>query len=327
MSVETRTLRPFDPPPQLEDALKLARFHMGNQICEPDSRIVVETPDDFLRAKPVLSWADDDAQLAQFHSLVQNGAEASGVPSAELGLVVLIYTRYLQIANVALCVPLNECQQVPRVHSFASPRPRALQASTHGAVVSAQIALLRQQPKRPLAPWRKGTWLAKVTFRLALATEASLFHPTPLTDQVRAKLGLPRQTARYVELDDYLDLLLPFEKVGPPTFYVDEELLSQLDSEPTSPRSKALQAQLVLDFITAAVATYHSRRNGAGDWDDLKDSLLGRIVRLVAGAKASPAECRQVLARLEDDPAKFVALAENALNLRRTLAKAFAEPQ
>lgn len=327
MSVETRTLRPFDPPPQLDDALKLARFHMGAQVCEPESRIVIESPDDFLRAKPTLSWAEDDAQMARFRSLLREGADASGIPHADLGLVVLIYARYLQIADIPYCIPLSECDSIPRALSFADCRPRALQANTHGAVVSAYVALLREQAKQPLRAWRKGTWLARVAFRLTLASDASLFHPTPLTDEKRAELGLPRQTTRYVEIDGLHDLLRPYGEAEPPTFYVDEELLSQLNSNPASPLSKALQAQLVLDFVTAAVAAYNSGREEAGVWNDLKDSLLGQIVRLVAGREAAPTDCQQALKRLETNPSDFISRAESALNLKRTLLKAFAEPQ
>ena len=327
MSVETRTLRPFDPPAQFDEALKLARFHMGEQVCEPDSRLVIESAEDFLRAKPALSWADDDAQMARFRSLLREGAAASSAAPRDLGLVVLIYTSYLQIADVPYCIPLSECASTPRLLSFAESRPRSLQASTHGAVVSAHVALLRKQLKRPLQPWRKGTWLAKTAFRLTLSRDASLFHPTPLTDEKRSELGLPRQAMRYVEIDDLHNLLRPVEDTELPTFYVDEELLARLNSEPASPFSKALQAQLVLDFMATAVALYNSDREATGDWDDLKDSLLGRIVRVVAGGKAEPTDCQEMLRRLERNPADFMARAEGALKLRRTLLNAFADPQ
>lgn len=327
MSVETRTLRPFDPVPQFDEALKLARFHMGDQVCEPDSRLVLESADDFLRARPALSWADDEVQMSQFRALLLEGATVSDVAQHDLGLVVLIYTRYLQIADIPCCVPLSECASIPRLLSFAEHRPRALQASTHGAVISAHVVLLQKQTKRPLRPWRKGTWLAKAAFRLTLSSDAALFHPTALTDEKRSELSLPRQAMRYVEIDDRQDLLRSTGDTELPTFYVDEELLARLNSEPTSPLSKALQAQLALDFITAAVAVYNSDRETAGDWDDLKDSLLGRIVRVVAGGKAGPDDYRRVLRRMETNPAAFVAQAEGALHLRRTLLNAFGDPQ
>lgn len=325
MSRETRTLRPFSVPAAFGEALQLARFHMGEQVCEADSRIMVDSADDFLRAKPALSWARTDAEMEMFRSLLQQGVDESGIPASELGLIVTAYSSYLKIVDVCLQVPLSDCASVERTTSFAKCRPRALYASTHGATLSAYVALLSQQERRALRPWRKGAWLARAEFRISLETEAAaIFRPTPLTDARRNELGLPKQTLRYFELGDH-DPFHPYNDQERPAFYVDEELLSRLNADPASALSKAIQAQLVCDFIAGLVVACNARDADLPAWEDAKESLIGRVVRRVVGEKATRSECEEMLQLTKKRPTEFIARAEHALDVKRALLKSFSE--
>ena len=325
MSRETRTLRPFSVPAAFGDALQLARFHMGEQVCEADSRIMVDSADDFLRAKPALSWARNDAEMETFRSLLQQGVNESGIPASELGLIVTAYSSYLKIVDVCFQAPLSDCASVKRITSLAECRPRALYASTHGATLSAYVALLAPQEQQALRPWRKGAWLARAEFRVSLETAAAaIFRPTPLTDARRSEFGLPKQTLRYFTLDDH-DPFRPYNDTERPTFYVDEELLSRLNADPTSALSKAIQAQLACDFIAGLIAACNARNADVPSWDDAKESLIGRVVRRVVGEKASRSECEEALLMATKNPTKFIARAEHALDVKRVLLKSFSE--
>lgn len=66
MSRETRHVRPFSVPVEFNRALESVRFHMGDQSCEPDSKIVVGTHEEWLRTKPELTWATDATEFADF---------------------------------------------------------------------------------------------------------------------------------------------------------------------------------------------------------------------------------------------------------------------
>ncbi len=323
MSQESRILRPFIAPRAFERALQSARFHMGALVCEPNSRLAMESSEEFLQAAPAISWAHTDQDLASFKSLLCQGVEDSGVDPAALGLVVVAYSRYLQLADVCFILPLNALETLERVHSFAPCRPRALQASTSGVRLFAYVAILAEQEQAPLRPWRKGHWLARVDFRIRVAeSEASIFRPTPLDEARRRELGLPAHTVRYFTLNDH-DPFRPYSDTEAPEFYVDEEFLMAIDRTAGSPQGKAMQADLVRDFIADLVRSCamkpDERQNRS--WDDLKDSLLGRIIRLTAGKDATPAECSQVLDLLWNDPAKLIAHAEHSLDLRRAMIK------
>ena len=176
---------------------------MGDQVCHADARLLFETSHDFARAAPALSWARDEAEMMHFRDLLRRGVHQSGIPASQLGLIVVASSRYLHIADIVYRLPLAQCDELPRLHSLKECRPRALQASTHGAEVSAYIALLQNRDQAPLQPWRKGTWLARTTFRLTIGqTEASIFRPEPLTDTDREEMNLGKETVRYFYLGE-----------------------------------------------------------------------------------------------------------------------------
>lgn len=323
MSRETRTLRPFSAPVVFGEALQFVQFHMGEQICDADSRITIESASDFLRAKPALSWARNDAEMETFRSLLNDGVTESGISPSQLGLVVTVYSGFLKMADICYQARLSDCSSLERLVPFSECRPRALQASTHGATVSAYVALLQRQERRALQPWRKGTWLARVQFRLDLETTiTSIFRPTPMDDAKRRELGLPKGTARYFALNDH-DPFRPYSDTEPPTFYVDEDLLSRLNAEATSPLSKALQAQMVCDFIIGLVLASNARNADQHEWEDLKDSLIGRAVELVAGRNASLGDRENAFSLLRTDPTTFIARAEDVLNIKRSMIRSF----
>ena len=329
MSQESRVLRPFIAPRAFEKALQSTRFHMGALVCEPNSRLAMESSEEFLQAVPAISWAHTDQDLTSFKSFLCEGIKDSGADPATLGLVVVAYSRYLQLADVCFVLPLDTLELLERVHSFAQCRPRALQASTNGARLFAYVALLTEQEQAPLRPWRKGHWLARVDFRIHVAeSEASIFRPTPLDEARRRELDLPAHAVRYFTLNDH-DPFRPYSDTEAPEFYVDEEFLMAIDRTAGSPQGKAMQADLVRDFIADLVRSCVMRSDERPNWswDDLKDSLLGRIIRLTVGKNATPAECSQVLDLLWSDPAKLIAHAEHSLDLRRAMIKSVDVPE
>ena len=322
MSRETRIQRPFTESDDLQRALDLATFEMGSQRCIGGERITVQSAEDFLHSEPQITWAPDDGSMEEFRGLLRSGVHQSGIAAADLGLVVVASSAYLKIADVCFQAPLDEGDGLARTTSFAECRPRALQASTHGSVVSAYVVLLREQERGDLRPWRRGTWLARAMFRIALAeTEDSIFQPTALTDEVRKQHGLPAKTVRYFHLDD-ADPFRP--DGGQPQLFVDQDLLTRLHSEAGSARSKALQAQLVCDFANGIVLACSARASELDDgrtWAEVEDSLIGRVVRLAAGGKADTERCEELLGLVRTDPGKLMALVEHAVGLQTTLAK------
>lgn len=322
MSRETRIQRPFEESDDFQRALDLAVFEMGAQRCDGGERIVIQAAGDFLHSEPQITWAADDEGMEEFLGLLRSGATQSKIAATDLGLVVVASSRYLRIADICLQVPLDKCDGLARTASFAECRPRALRASTSGATVTAYIVLLQEQERSDLKPWRRGTWLARTVFQVALTkTEDSIFQPTPLDDDARKQYGLPANTVRYFHNDD----ADPFTADGgQPQLFVDQDLLARLHSEAGSARSKALQAQLVCDFVNGIVREAAARARESEDgwmWSDVEDSLIGRVIHLAMGGRASTDQYEDALQLVRTDPGKLMALVEHAVGLQKTFAK------
>lgn len=328
MSRETRTIRPFNPPAAFADALSFARVRIGGRECQADGRLRFQRADEYLSGPPSLSWAADPDAFKQFQALLNLGIEASGFAPSDLSLVAVAYSRYLQIADVICEVPLECLDQMPRVYSFDGERPRSLQATTHGALVSVYVVLRREQKQAALRAWRKGTWLARRTFRFEIGEGAApIFRPTPLTDEARKERELPPDTVRFLDLDGHDPFLSYDENDQPPTFFVDADLIALMTSNSRSQMSRILQRQLLCDFATAVALECHKQGRDVRNrsWEEMKDSLLGRIIALAAGNDATAEVCRRLLELFWRDPQRVIALIEKNVKLRQGLHKAFVD--
>ena len=317
MSRETRTVRPFRTA-ALESALDGVRLRFGEEECEAAARILVDDPETFAISRGEIIWAPGN-DFAAFKRTLTEGAERLGVDPSELGLLVTATTTFIRRTQIIFDCSLADLESLERVTLITpSERPAALRTGFHGAVVEAYVLLLRGLPKRPLQPWRKGTWLARARFTIEVDRGAELFRLTPLDDEKRAELDIPDKAMRWVDLDDY-DPLEPLRDLGPPRFYVDETCLAHLRVRHSSPIGVALQAQLVHDFIAAVV--WYSAVNAseqevnAHSWDDIEDSLLGRVLRFAAGPRASVEDKQMLLKTACTKPEQVLAKVEHAIDI------------
>ena len=197
--------------------------------------------------------------------------------------------------------------------------------------VSAQQPSPPQQALQPLRPSLRSTWLAQVKFSIACSvSEANIFRFTPLDDANRTRLGIDKHATRFVEIESG-DLTDAMSRSNMPTFWVDEQLLHMLDSLSSSPLAKLQQIQLAVDFISAVVFEFSQQCRYLGSaptataaqtplsYDDVKASIIGKIVNLVAGPKATKDEREHVLKSCVEDPRKVVVWLESSLKLREKL--------
>ena len=320
MNRETRTVRPFLLRDGLDKILDDVVFFLGQKRCEPDGFIVLNNSDEYQRGTPRLAWAKDEAAFDLFKDKVARGLRRNAIDPKAASLVVTAYTGYLKIADILIDHPIDQLHSLSRHYVFNHPnRPRALSASTHGATITAYLLLRQNIKRKPLRPWRKGTWVARATFNLRTGMASLLFRPTPLDDKTREELELPSDCVRYVYIGDH-EALEAYDESTPPTFYVDEAVLARLGSEAGTPAGVALQVQLVVDFISAVInnVAAQDRKPHSVDWHELKDSLFGCIVTLVVGKDATTHERDRIIRLAEEDPPKVVALAESALRVRQT---------
>ena len=309
MSFESRIVRPFHRT-SLDEALTSATFHFGNQVCEANAGIAVADPETFARSIGRIVWAPE-GEFEDFKVALVQGASDLGVDLSALGLLAVASTSYVRRSQVVHRCPLTDLDSLDRVTEVtAGERPVALRTGFHGAAVEVYLLLLRELEKRPLRPWRKATWISRAKFTIDVEKGAVLFRPIPLDDNERARLDLPAGTVRYVDLEDH-DVLEPFGESEPPRFYIDADLLRQLGARQASPIALAFQAQLAQDFMTAVV----HRAAGETDvetrsWEDVEDSLLGRVLRFAAGAGASRDDKQLLLKQVSENPERMLARTE-----------------
>lgn len=322
MNREMRTVRPFDVPPILERVLDQTLLGFGDLDCRADERITVDDPADFLRRDAQIRWAGDDPGFASFRRAVASGIKDLEIDPANAALLVQVRSRYLGMTEELLRHPLNDLDSLQRICAF--PECKGFRAAHRGFVVTAWILLSRSIDRRSARPWRKGTWLAKATFQVDTDWFAGLFRPTPLDRTTREEHGLPASAMRYLHLGDH-DPLESYKDTEQPTFFVDEELLSKLDAWSGSPFARAIQLQLVQDFVSAVVhesASRLSKRQELPAWSDIQGSVLGRLLGLVARTDEDRVHCLQ---EARDQPAKLIARIEHATSIRKEFIEAAAE--
>ena len=211
-------------------------------------------------------------------------------------------------------------------------RPRALRAPHGGADLRVYFCLNKHLHPRPLSPWRKGTWLGQQEYRVRSDLSGSGFVPIRMTDDDREHLGIPKDTARFVTLDDGD----PFD-IDPPTdivkLYVDGDLLDRLAVATSTPVGKHIQRQLFLDATSAIVFAAHRRFAedpglGTQHVDDFRGSLVHKLTEVVAskGMDSASRDQRQTeFCRLRDTPTAFLAQIEAKTGMRKDMLASFGD--
>jgi len=327
---ETRTVRPFIVKGQLASALEGVRFNLGTASCEPGGRILVRDPDKYLRDEPVLTWARDAPAFDGFRQTLTDETARNRIEADAASLIVTAHAPYLKLTDVVVNRPLSGLHSLRRTLTLrGESRPAALWANTHGAVVTAYVALNREMPEAgSLRPWLRGTWLARAVFRLKTDLPPVLFRPIPMKEDDRREHNLPPECARYLHMGDH-DPLQSRDGQPPPEFYVDADLLARIDRARGTPVAKALQVQLACDFIAGVVTDVATREDTEDllEWEHVADSLWGRIVALAAKAGQDSQDPAVLLGWARKNPAQLLARVEGLLKARRFLTDALVDPE
>ena len=325
MSTEQRDVRPFAPVAALDHLFKHARLKVGSDVFEAGATAVLED-DVFQRAGVSLELASDSGVIAAALAASTPDFEDLGLTVDDLAFAVVLSSSYLKISEFVHRVPLSQLAGAgPHFVLSGSPRPSALRTPRSGCQVDVLVYLDVQKPQVPLRPWRFGTWISRASFSLTTHHAFAGFTPKPLTAEMKLELGLPPKTVRYIVLGDESPLT---EGVGEDSVEVwfDSDLLAMMSLNPKGKTSVALQRQLFVDAIAAVVAESRvSEQFDVMSWADVKDSLLGRVVALVApksgNEDARTSACVNYLEMVKHQPAKFMAYAEEAAGLINALGE------
>lgn len=326
MSTWSRTIRPFVGIGGLQDVMSQSLLHFGTEPCPADGNLHVDvSPHEFLLRPVILDWTTDDESFTTFRLDLVAGANEAEIPLEDIELVTVASTPFLRVSEIVFRHPLQELDTLPRsVPLIQGPRrPRAFSAPHNGFRVDSFLALARSRQRVPLRPFRKGTWLSRARFVVTTTMAAAILPPAPLTAEVRQRLQLPAKTMRYVEWNDH-DVLEPQSGQVDPVLYVDENLLAQLNSRRGSTTSRSIQVQLVVDVLSQIL----QRAAESGDevrtrtYEDVRDSLVGSVIRIAAGPGATDARRTAVLHDVAQDWGRVMAHVEHAIDVLSTYAAA-----
>lgn len=329
MSRERRRARPYAIDPALSSALNRAVVRLDDLRCGAHSSLTVDDGT-FARREAWVEWAPE-GEFDRFRTRLTNAALDTGVHSRWLRLLVVARTGSLKRVEKLLDHGLDKHDDIERCTRLdldpSGARRPVFCAGTHGTVVDAYVALSPDWPSGSLAegrlPKRAASWLARATFRLeASAQTAALFQPRPLTEAMKDELRLPKGTLRFIDLGGQ-DLEETVDGTPDVDVLVDEDTLAALNANGTSAAAVFFQRQLLLDFVNAVVFGYAlSADSGtATSFEDVKDSLIGKVVQLIAETND---EARDLaLRQCRSDPARLMALAEDVLHVREGVNKLF----
>jgi hypothetical protein len=329
MSSEHRVVRPYLGVEEVQSVLEQVRLEFGERCLEPGQRITASTLQ-YLTDPLTLVFAPSEDLFDEFLFELTQPITEMGLATDQVELVVVLASPRLKIAHVAWRATLKELKAGgSRVHlASAADRSPALRSPFGGCQASLFAVLTENLEAEPLRPTRRGTWLARCTFKVATDLGEIGFTPLELTDDVRKEHGLGPQTVRFVDVDDPL---LPGGADDALSMYVDSDILARLAANTYTAGSRYFQRQLFLDAMTAAI----HRSSQALQQEDMtyaegEDSLLGRLVRQMSrqGEQVDEESAQEFWRMARDQAVQLIAILESWLpDFKSSLLDALGEDE
>lgn len=328
MTSETRLVRPYVGGQEFQQVLDACTLRCADQLVQGGGEVSVSL-DEYLNYPFAILLDGIDG------SLIEAGAAELQLPLADIDLLVLVAAPRLRFVDTIFQRNLSAIDELPDHVPLSFPeRPRALRAPHGGADLRIYFCLNKALEPRLLSPWRKGTWLGQQEYRVRSDLSGSGFVPIRMTDEDREHLGIPKDTARFVSLDDS-DPFDPEPATDVVKLYVDGDLIDRLAVAASTPVGKHIQRQLFVDATSAIVFAAQSRL--ADDpglrrqhVDDFRGSLVHKLTEVVAGKGMDSAtqDLRQSeYRRMCDAPTAFIAQIEAKTGMRMDMLASFGDIQ
>lgn len=288
MSTEHRDFRPFESMASIDRYLSEWRILVGGEAVPVGARAILED-DRYLIANIDLVIPSGDHSFDRMVGEMSADLERIDLTIDDLGFAVNLSTSFLKISEYVHQMPFRDLRSAPSSLSLTEgQRPEALRAPRSGCTITPIVYLRNEKERAPRRPWRFGTWISRAEFVVETARAFSGFTPLPLTPELKTSMGLAQKTLRFVSLED-LNPLEPGITEDSVKVYVDSSILAKLSAQPKSRGSVAFQRQLFVDAVTAIVDGARSEDDFVDkSWDDVRDSLFGRVVELLIPSKSEP---------------------------------------
>lgn len=329
MALENRDVRPFKDLDAVQSWLQ-ENVTLVVELLDGNGEVLEVEPNGTVRLDPKTMVTSDLQLMIGDQVTVGRMLESADAFARELGakdsslfsVVIYASTHYLRFTDELLRMSLQDLEELRGGLSLTPPgvsRPRGLRLPHNGFQIELAVILNSHLKPRPGLPFRLGTWLARIKFRIASPTEGLGFSPIPLTDELRAELRLDKQTATFARvnpaqpdirdatnLDDFVE------------YYVDEELLNRMSANPRHPQSALAQTEIFLGAVNFLLMSLR----GAEWLDDLTladvdEGLIGKLLRVVTNE--STGELSRALNILKSEPSMFAARVQDQCDYRRRL--------
>jgi hypothetical protein len=234
--------------------------------------------------------------------------------------MVVAYSTYWKVSEKLFSMGLDEFAALddPKVTlAGRNERPRSLAFPSRKLRIEACCSLAKTIEKRPLRPFRKGTWLAQTVHHVGTGQDFDGFEPKPLDAATRSALGIKKyqKTQRFMDVKpDPTDPATTEHDFG---LYVDEETLRHLEENSRTSGSSLVQRILAMGMASALIyraSEFINQENKSmGDiQNSVFDSVLDAFCRDEKGA-VSEDDKEKLFANVKATPEIFVALVEDKL--------------
>lgn len=319
MASEYRSSRPYSKLRGCQQAFGQTVLYVGDEeVAHNGSRQITER--EFLNEKFQISFGKDKQSFDTLVSELNKAADAHGISHDEIEVMVIASSTWWKFSEKLWSRSLDEFAALedPKV-TLASrrDRKRSFNFPSRQLRIEACCSLSKTIEKRPLRPYRKGTWLAQSIHLIGTGQDFDGFEPKPLDAAARSKLGIDeyQKTQRFMHVEaDPTDPAMTDEDFD---LYVDEETLRDLEDNPRSPGTSLITRILGMDMARAIIYRASEAINdGPKSLADIQGSVFDRILdakcRDDKGAVSQDAK-EKLFANVKRSPEIFVALVEDKL--------------
>ena len=281
MASEHRASRPYKGLRKCQQAFQEAVLRVGKrEVAHGGARRVSSA--EFLNERFQISFGEDDEAFATLVSELKAAANTHEISTDDLEIVVIASSTYWKVAEKLFSASLDE---------FAAPdnrtvtlagrheRARSFNLSSKTLRIEAGCLLTKTIEKRPLRPFRKGTWLTKVHFSVNTGQDFDGFEPKPLNAPARSRLGIDdyQETQRFMDVEaDPTDPETTDEDFG---LYVDELTLKALEGNPRTLGTSLVQRILGMDMARAIIyRASEAIEDDKKSLGDIKNSVFDKVL-------------------------------------------------
>lgn len=320
MASENRSSRPYSGLRLCQQAFEQTTLRIGSEEVVGDGGSTRVTNREFLNEPFAIHFGENQTTKAHMADELASAVDGHGIGHEDLEILAVAFSPYWKISEKVVSMTFAEFSDLddPKV-TFATrrQRPRVLGFPSSQLRIEVCCCLTRTIEKKPLRPFRKGTWLTKTTHKVGTGQDFTGFEPKRLDAEARTRLDIADydQTQRFMDVRaDPTDPATVEDDFG---LYVDEVLLDQLVDSSRTPGTSLIQRILGMDIARAfiyrgAEAIKEQNKSLSDIQGSVFDSVLDAFSQDDNGAVSRDAKeklFRNAVAR----PEIFVALVENTL--------------